>query len=36
MFRSLLIWYRSDVHGLAFDALGRPGLADLYWWKIKP
>ncbi|HEX2690862.1 MAG TPA: ABC transporter substrate-binding protein [Kofleriaceae bacterium] len=36
MFRSLLIWYRSDVHGLGFDALGRPGLADLYWWKIRP
>ena len=34
MFRSLLVWHRSDVHGLAFDASGRPGLADLYW--IKP
>ncbi len=36
MFRSLLIWHRTDVHGLGFDALGRPGLADLYWWKGKP
>ena len=34
MFRSLLIWHQSDVHGLAFDASGRPGLADLYW--VKP
>ncbi|HEY6176820.1 MAG TPA: hypothetical protein VIX73_20330, partial [Kofleriaceae bacterium] len=34
MFRSLLIWHQSDVHGLAFDASGRPALADLYW--IKP
>lgn len=36
MFRSLLIWHRTDVHGLGFDAIGRPGLADLYWWKGKP
>lgn len=34
MFRSLLIWHQADVHGLAFDASGRPGLADLYW--VKP
>jgi peptide/nickel transport system substrate-binding protein len=36
MFRSLVIWHRTDVHGLGFDALGRPMLADLYWWKGKP
>jgi peptide/nickel transport system substrate-binding protein len=35
MFRSLLIWHRSDVHGLGFDGAGRPGLADLYWFKGK-
>ena len=35
MFRSLLVWHRSDVHGLGFDASGRPGLADLYWFKGK-
>jgi peptide/nickel transport system substrate-binding protein len=33
MFRSLLVWYRSDVHGLGFDAAARPTLADLYWLK---
>ena len=33
MFRSLLVWHRSEVHGLGFDASGRPGLADLYWFK---
>src|SRR6201999_1276490 len=32
MFRSLLIWHRTDVHGLAFDASGRPSFADLYWF----
>jgi hypothetical protein len=36
MFRSLLIWHRTDVHGLAFDATGRPSFADLYWFKAKP
>ena len=36
MFRSLLIWHRSDVHGLGFDAAGRPGFAELYWFKGKP
>ena len=36
MFRSLLVWHRTDVHGLGFDAIGRPGLADLYWFKAKP
>lgn len=36
MFRSLLVWHRSDVHGLAFDASGRPDLADLYWFKGRP
>lgn len=36
MFRSLLVWHRTDVHGLGFDASGRPGLADLYWFKARP
>lgn len=36
MFRSLLVWHRSDVRGLRFDASARPGLADLYWFKGKP
>jgi len=30
LFRSVRLWYRSDVHGLAFDNLGRPCFADLY------
>ncbi|HEU4731626.1 MAG TPA: ABC transporter substrate-binding protein [Kofleriaceae bacterium] len=36
MFRSLLVWHRVDVHGLGFDAIGRPGFADLYWFRGKP
>jgi hypothetical protein len=36
MFRSLLVWHRTEVHGLGFDASGRPGLADLYWFRDKP
>jgi peptide/nickel transport system substrate-binding protein len=36
MFRSQLIWHRTDVHGLGFDAIGRAELADLYWFKGKP
>jgi len=36
MFRSLLIWHRNEVHGLGFDASGRPALADLYWFKGPP
>jgi peptide/nickel transport system substrate-binding protein len=36
MFRSLLVWHRVDVHGLAFDASARPGFADLYWPRGKP
>jgi len=36
MFRSLLVWHRAEVHGLGFDASGRPGLADLYWFKDRP
>ncbi|MGH2900444.1 MAG: hypothetical protein ACRDMZ_17345, partial [Solirubrobacteraceae bacterium] len=35
MFRSLLVWHRTDVRGLGFDASGRPGFADLYWVKGK-
>ncbi|HET9621778.1 MAG TPA: ABC transporter substrate-binding protein [Kofleriaceae bacterium] len=35
MFRSLLLWHRTDVHGLAFDASGRPSFADLYWFTPK-
>ncbi|MGE0548969.1 MAG: ABC transporter substrate-binding protein [Kofleriaceae bacterium] len=30
MFRSVRIWYRSDVRGLDFDASGRPGYADMF------
>ncbi|MGE0869352.1 MAG: ABC transporter substrate-binding protein [Kofleriaceae bacterium] len=30
MFRSVRIWYRSDVRGLDFDAIGRPGYADMF------
>ena len=36
MFRSVLLWHRVDLHGLAFDALGRPRLADLFWPRGKP
>jgi len=36
MFRSLLVWHRSDVRGLGFDASARPNLADLFWLKGKP
>ena len=36
MFRSLLVWYRTEVRGLGFDASGRPGLADLYWVRTRP
>jgi len=36
MFRSLLIWHHNEVHGLGFDASGRPALADLYWFKVPP
>lgn len=36
MFRSLLTWHRNEVHGLGFDASGRPALADLYWFKVPP
>jgi ABC-type transport system substrate-binding protein len=36
MFRSLLIWHQNEVHGLGFDASGRPALADLYWFKVPP
>ena len=30
MFRSVRMWYRSDVHGIAFDAIGRPCFADAF------
>jgi ABC-type transport system substrate-binding protein len=36
MFRSLLIWHQNEVHGLGFDASGRPALADLYWFRAPP
>jgi peptide/nickel transport system substrate-binding protein len=36
LFRSLLMWHRTDVHGLEFDASARPDLADLYWFKARP
>ena len=30
MFRSVRIWHRTDLHGVAFDATGRPCLADVF------
>jgi len=30
MFRSVRMWYRTDLHGVAFDALGRPCFADAF------
>jgi len=30
MFRSVRLWYRTDLHGVAFDALGRPCFADAF------
>jgi peptide/nickel transport system substrate-binding protein len=36
MFRSVLVWHHTEVHGLAFDVSGRPRLADLYWHKARP
>lgn len=36
MFRSLLVWHRTDVRGLRFDASARVGFADLYWFKGRP
>jgi len=36
MFRSQVVWHRTEVHGLGFDASSRPGLADLYWFKARP
>jgi peptide/nickel transport system substrate-binding protein len=30
MFRSVRMWYRSDVHGISFDAFGRPCFADAF------
>jgi len=29
-FRSVKLWYRTDVRGLAFDGLGRPCFAELF------
>jgi peptide/nickel transport system substrate-binding protein len=31
MFRQVLMWRRSDLRGLDFDAIARPELGDLYW-----
>jgi len=40
MFRSVRIWHRTDVRGLAFDASGRPCYADLFFFgqpqRVKP
>jgi peptide/nickel transport system substrate-binding protein len=30
MFRSIRLWYRSDLHGIAFDSLGRPCFEDAF------
>jgi peptide/nickel transport system substrate-binding protein len=30
LFRSVRMWYRGDVHGIAFDAIGRPCFADAF------
>ncbi|MEO6775051.1 MAG: ABC transporter substrate-binding protein [Kofleriaceae bacterium] len=30
MFRSVRMWFRTDLHGVAFDALGRPCFADAF------
>ena len=30
LFRAVRIWHRTDVHGLGFDATGRPGYADMF------
>jgi len=30
LFRSIRLWYRTDLHGVAFDALGRPCFADAF------
>ncbi len=28
--RALRLWNRTDLHGVAFDGLGRPCLADVF------
>ncbi|MEP6866390.1 MAG: ABC transporter substrate-binding protein [Deltaproteobacteria bacterium] len=30
LFRSVRLWYRTDLHGIAFDALGRPCFEDAF------
>jgi hypothetical protein len=30
MFRAVHVWARSDVRGVAFDAVGRPCFADMF------
>jgi hypothetical protein len=30
MFRAVRLWHRTDLRGVAFDATGRPGYADLF------
>ncbi|MGE5185506.1 MAG: ABC transporter substrate-binding protein, partial [Acidobacteriota bacterium] len=30
MFRAVRLWHRTDVRGVAFDASGRPGYADMF------
>jgi ABC-type transport system substrate-binding protein len=32
MFRTVRLWHRSDVRGVAFDASGRPSYADLFFF----
>jgi ABC-type transport system substrate-binding protein len=32
MFRAVRVWHRTDVHGVSFDAAGRPCYADLFFF----
>jgi hypothetical protein len=36
MFRSVHVWHRLDVRGLAFDGSGRMGFADLFYYGDAP
>jgi hypothetical protein len=32
LFRTLQVWHRSDIRGLGFDASGRIGFADAFFY----
>jgi len=32
MFRAVRMWHRTDLRGIAFDASGRPGYADMFFF----